>query len=137
MPVLLTHTCKSIKSCCSCAINFLINWPHSFKRRFIYEGFVTKFLNDLSRYKQQFNRKGSKFVIAFCWLASNLSCYVFCKNANSWKTHCVKATASWNVVHHYFQVLMWVRGTCIFIYKWDCKQVNWNTNSFLPAPFES
>ena len=29
-------------------------------------------------------------------------------------------------------VLVWVRGAYIFIYKWGCKQVNWNTNSFLP-----
>ena len=38
--------------------------------------------------------KGLKFAIAFCWLADNFSCYIFSKNANSWKTHCVKATTS-------------------------------------------
>ena len=34
------------------------------------------------------------------------------------------------------KLLMWVRGVCIFTYKWGCKQVNWNTNSFLSASFE-
>ena len=79
--------------------------------------------------------KGSKFAIAFYWLVIDLLCYVFSKNANSWKTHCVKVTASLNVCHN-FLVLMWVRGVCIFIYKWGCKQVNGNTISFFPASFE-
>ena len=79
--------------------------------------------------------KGSKSAIAFYWLVSDLLCYVFSKNANSWKTHCVKVTASLNVCHN-FLVLMWVRGVCIFIYKWGCKQVNGNTISFFPASFE-
>ena len=61
-------------------------------------------MKDLSQYLQTTSchgtnnnstySEGSKFTIAFCWLANDLSCYVFSKNANSWKTHCVKATAS-------------------------------------------
>ena len=31
----------------------------------------------------------------------------------------------------------YVSTWCVyFLYKWGCKKVNWNTNSFLPAPFE-
>ena len=66
--------------------------------------------------------KGLKFGIAFCWLANDLSCYVFYKHENSWKLIVLRPSLV-KIVHHHFLVLMWLRGVRIFIYKWSCKQV--------------
>ena len=57
---------------------FLINWDTKLKKSmFIFEGLVTIFINELSRYKSNL-----KFAIAFCWLPNDLPCYIFSKNAN-------------------------------------------------------
>ena len=57
-------------------------------------------------------------------------------------------TASCNVAHGHFLVLMWSLRRVVFIhhslyfhplcfmYKWFCQQVNWDTKAFLLAPFE-
>ena len=48
-------------------------------------------MKDLSQYllttchgtkNDSIHLKGLKFAIAFCWLANDLSCYIFSKNAN-------------------------------------------------------
>ena len=53
--------------------------------RFIYEGLVRLFINDLSRYKQQFNTlKGFKIWDCILLISKRLfsKCYVFSKNMN-------------------------------------------------------
>ena len=98
------------------------------KSRFIYKGIVTIFISDLSWYKQQFNTlKGFEFVIAFCWLANDLSCYVFSKNPNGKKTCCVKVVKNCCVKTCCSASL---RGGCMFTYKWDFKEVKWDMIHF-------
>ena len=51
--------------------------------------------------------KGSKFAIEFCWLANDLSCYIFSKNPNGKKLIVLRVPLKYSSSFSSAYMIMW------------------------------